>query len=327
MTKTIRWGILGPGRIAHKFAADMQLVEGAVLQGVASRNKARADAFARQFAAVTSYGSYEELVADPAIDVVYIATPHVFHAPNTLLCLRHGKAVLCEKPFAMHAAEAESMISEARARKLFLMDAFWTRFIPATEKLLALLAEGAIGQVEYMRADFGFVADSDPTKRVFNKVLGGGSLLDVGIYPVFLSLLLFGVPVRMSAMANFTQTGVDSICTMLFAHPGGEKSVLESAITANTPTEAIIFGTQGTIKLHRRFHHTSAITITRNSGTSETIHTEVLGTGYTHEIMEVMECLRKGQTESKKLPLSMTLNLVETLDRVRKEIGLTYPVK
>jgi predicted dehydrogenase len=325
ITNIIRWGILGPGRIAQKFATDLQLVEGAVLQGVASRDKAKADAFARQFGAVASYGSYEELVADPAIDVVYIATPHVFHTSHTLLCLRYGKAVLCEKPFAMHAAEAESMIAEARLQKVFLMDAFWTRFIPSTEKVLSLLAENAIGQVEYLRADFGFVADNDPEKRVFNRSLGGGSLLDVGIYPVFLSLLLLGVPDRIHAMANFTQTGVDSVCTMLFDHPGGKKSVLESAITANTHIEAMIFGTQGTIRMHRRFHHTGTITITRNNGTSETIHTEVMGTGYCHEIIEVMDCLHKGHLESEKLPLSLTLDLIRTLDRIRKEIGLTYP--
>ena len=324
MKKTINWGIIGPGRIAHKFVQDLLLVDGARLYGVASRDAEKARNFAAQYGAEKSYGSYEELALDPAIDVVYIATPHPFHYPNTMLCLQHGKAVLCEKSFGMNAVEVESMIAEARKRNLFLMEAFWTRFIPGTEKLLELVTSGAIGQLQFVAADFGFLGDPDPQKRVHNKALGGGSLLDVGIYPVYLSLLLFGAPMRISAMASFTETKVDSVCSMLFDHAGGQKAVLHSSIIANTPTEAMIYGTEGSIRLHARFHHPQRLTITPNDGSQETIDIPYAGNGYYHEIVEVVKCIQNGLTESEKMPHSMSLDLITTLDRVRKVIGLDY---
>ena len=325
MEKTINWGIIGPGRIAHKFANDLLLVPDAKLFGVASRDAEKAGNFAAQYGAERHYGNYEELARDPAIDVVYIATPHPFHYLNTMLCLQHGKAVLCEKPFGMNASEVESMVAEARKRNLFLMEAFWTRFIPGTEKLLEILDSGAIGQVQFVTADFGFLGDPDPQKRVHKKALGGGSLLDVGIYPVYLSLLLFDVPKRIRAMASFTQTGVDSLCTMIFDHEAGQKAVLHSSIIANTPTEAIIYGTEGSIRLHARFHHPQHLTITKNDGHQEIIEISYTGNGYYHEIAEVVKCLQKGLTESKKMPHAMSIDLITTLDRVRREIGLYYP--
>jgi len=324
MPKTINWGIIGPGRIAHKFVQDLLLVPDARLYGVASRDAAKARNFASQYGAEKSYGRYEELVLDPAIDVVYIATPHPFHYPNTMLCLQHDKAVLCEKPFGMNAREVERMIAEARKRNLFLMEAFWTRFIPGTEKLLEILASGAIGQLKFITADFGFVGDPDPQKRVHNKALGGGSLLDVGIYPVYLSLLLFGAPVNIKALASYTQTDVDSICSMIFDHNAGQKAILHSSIIASTPTEAMIYGTEGSIKLHHRFHHPQRITITKNDGFSETIDVPYTGIGYYHEIVEVVKCIQTGMTESDKMPHAMSIDLITTLDRVRKEIGLEY---
>lgn len=325
MPKTINWGIIGPGRIAHKFAQDLLLVDGARLFGVASRDAEKARSFAAQYGAEKSYGSYEALVSDPAIDVVYIATPHVFHYPNAMLCLEHGKAVLCEKPFGINANEVEGMIIEARKRRLFLMEAFWTRFIPGTEKLLELLQSGVIGKLQFVTADFGFLGDPDPQKRVQNKNLGGGSLLDVGIYPVYLSLLLFGAPSKISAMATFTETGVDGFCSMLFEHKEGQKAILHSSVVAETPTEAIIFGTGGSIKLHTRFHHPERITIKKNDGSTEVIDIPYIGNGYFHEIAEVVQCLQNGLIQSEKMPHTMSLDLITTLDRVREEIGLHYP--
>lgn len=324
MQRTINWGIIGPGRIANKFAQDLLLVDDAKLYGVASRDAEKAKSFATQYGAEKSFGSYEELAADPAIDVIYIATPHPFHYPNTMLCLEHGKAVLCEKPFGMNGREVEAMIAEAQKRNLFLMEAFWTRFIPGTEKLLEIVASGTIGQLQFITADFGFVGDPDPLKRVHNKALGGGSLLDVGVYPVYLSLLLFGLPDQIRAMASFTETGVDSDCTMLFNYAGGQKAVLHSSIIANTPTEAMIYGTEATIRLHARFHHPQRLTISRNDGAAEIIDIPYFGYGYYHEIMEVVKCIQTGMAESKKMPHTMSINLISTLDRVRKEIGLEY---
>jgi predicted dehydrogenase len=324
MSKQINWGIIGPGKIAHKFAQDLLLVEGAGLYGVASRDLTKAKTFAAQYGAKRYYGSYEELACDPMIDVVYVATPHPFHFPNTMLCLEHGKAVLCEKPFGMNTREVEAMIAEARKRKLFLMEAFWTRFIPGTEKLLELLAADAIGEIVMIKADFGFVGDTDPVKRVYNKTLGAGSLLDIGIYPVYLSLLLMGVPHQIKAMATFTHTGVDSICTMLFDYERGQKAILDSTILANTQVEALIYGKKGTIKMHPSFHHTQRLSITCNNGNIETIDINLTGNGYYHEIAEVTNCLQNNKTESEKMPLSMSLDLIKSLDKVRKEIGLAY---
>ena len=322
--KKIGWGIIGPGKIARKFAHDLKLAEGAVLQGVASRDTERARDFAREYGAKRYYGSYEELVNDPLVDIVYVATPHVFHFPHTMLSLQHGKAVLVEKPFGMNCREVQAMVAEARSRQLFLMEAFWTRFIPATEKLLELVNAGAVGDIEYIRADFGFVGDKDPERRVLNKELGGGSLLDVGIYPALFSILVLGVPETIRAMAKFTHTGVDGVCNMLFEHTGGKISVLESSITAKTPTEAMIFGTKGSIRMHTRFHHASAMTIEQYDTPAETHHFKYTGLGYYHEIMEAMECLRRNKTESDRMPLSLSLDLISTLDRVRSEIGLQY---
>lgn len=322
--KKINWGIMGLGKIARTFARDLQLTENAILHGVASRSAEKAKAFADEFGALKSYGSYESLVADSDIDIVYVATPHPMHFRNTMMCLKHGKAVLCEKPMGMNAAEEKAMIAEARARKLFLMEGVWTRFIPATVKLLELIEKGTIGDILHIRADFGFSGNPDPAARLFNKKLGGGSLLDIGLYPVYLSLLLLGAPNRIKATAHMSATGVDSTCVMLFDYPDGAMAVLESTFEVDTPTEAFIFGSKGTLKLHGAFHHARKISLYREGKLQEIFDMEYKGNGYIHEIKEVHRCLLNGETESPKLPLDISLSLVSTLDRVRGEIGLVY---
>ena len=215
MEKKIKWGILGLGKIATKFTHDLQLSDNSILQGVASRDLNRAKEFRRKFNAVGYYGSYEELANDPEVDVVYIATPHVFHFENTMMCLKAGKSVLCEKPMGIDSTQVQKMVEEAQSRNLFLMEGMWTRFIPATEKLVELLEQKAIGAIQHIVADFGFKAPYDIDGRLFNKQLGGGSLLDVGIYPIYFSLLTLGVPHDLKATARMTKTGVDSYCAML----------------------------------------------------------------------------------------------------------------
>lgn len=320
----INWGIIGPGKIARTFAQDLRSVENAVIHGVASRSGEKAGAFAGEFNAVKSYDSYEALAADPDIDIVYIATPHVFHFENTMLCLKHGKNVLCEKPLGMHAGQVKTMIAEARKRKLFLMEGIWTRFIPATKLLLDLIRSRKIGEIISTRADFGFRGNPDPKARLFNNNLGGGSLLDIGIYPVYLSLLLLGPPSDIKAMARMSETGVDSFCSMLLDFPGGEKSVLESTFEAHTPTEALIYGTKGTLKLHASFHHARRISFYRDGEHKETLEVGYRGNGYVHEIEEVHHCLQNTLMESQKHSLQSSLDLISVLDRVRKEIGLDY---
>lgn len=323
MHKKVHWGIIGLGKIANKFAADLQLSDNAILQGVASRNMNKAIAFAEKHNAVSTFDSYEKLVNDSEIDVIYIATPHTFHFENTLLCLQNGKAVLCEKPMGINSTQVQTMIEEAKSRKLFLMEAIWTRFMPAIEKTLELLDEKTIGDIVQVRADFGFRADFNPENRLFNKKLGGGSLLDIGIYPIFISLLILGIPTDIKAMASMTETDVDSFCAMLFDYSTNAKAVLESTIEANTQTEAYIHGTKGSLKLHRQFHNPSKITLEKD-GIETIFELPFTGNGYLHEIEEVNNCLLNGETESSKLPLDLSMNLSNLIDTIKTQIGLNY---
>lgn len=323
-SEPIRWGIIGPGKIAGLFAHDLLLVEGAVLHGVASRDPHRAKAFATKHQAAKVYSSYQQLVKDPEIDIVYVATPHVFHYPHAMLSLQHNKHVLCEKPFGMNQQEVQILTREAKSRGLFIMEALWTRFLPSTRKLLELLSEDVIGKVEYLRADFGFAGDPDPEKRLFNKALGGGALMDIGIYPVYLALLLLGIPHEIKASATFSDTGIDTLCAMLFNYQAGKTAVLECTTLHNTPTQAILYGDKGSIKMHRSFHHTRQLTLSLHGQPDRILELDYRGNGFCDEIEEVMDCLINHQIESEKMPHQMSLDLANTLDRVREEIGLRY---
>jgi predicted dehydrogenase len=323
MGKKIHWGILGTGKIAHTFAQDILLSELAVLYGVASRTFDRARSFGIQYKCIKYYGTYEELASDPAIDVLYVATPHTFHFENTIMSLEKGKAVICEKPLGMNQKQLQMMIDIARRKDLFLMEGMWTRFIPATEVYLGLIDKAAIGDVITLHADFGFKAPYDPDSRLFNKALGGGALLDIGIYPLFLSLITLGMPSEVKAMARMTPTRVDSYCSVLLDYDHSAKAVLESTFETETPTEATIYGAKGRIMLHQRFHHTEKITLYTEAG-SEDFVIPYKGNGYVHEIDEVNDCLLQGKTESPKLPLKLSLDLITLIDRVKEEIELVY---
>lgn len=323
MNKKTHWGIIGLGKIANKFASDLQHSESSILQGVASRSIEKATKFAVKYNANKAYGSYEELVNDPEIDVIYIATPHTFHFNNTMLCLQHNKAVLCEKPMGINTQQVKTMIKEAEARKLFLMEAIWTRFMPSIEKVLDLLQEKTIGDISSVHADFGFKGEFNVESRMYNKKLAGGSLLDIGIYPIFLSLLVLGIPADIKAMARMTTTEVDSFCSMLFDYENGAKAVLASTFEADTPTEAYIYGTKGNIKLHTRFHHANSITLQKD-GQETVFELPHTGNGYFHEIEEVNKCIRTGEIESSNLPLAFSKKLIQIIDRVKAQIGLKY---
>jgi predicted dehydrogenase len=324
MNDTINWGIIAPGRIAHKFAHDLQLAEGARLHAVASRSLERARAFAGQYGAHHAYGSYEEILACPDLDVVYIASPHTEHCAHTLMCLKQKIPVLCEKPMAINIAQAHRMVEAARANDTFLMDAIWTRFIPAFEEALQLLNDGIIGSLKTIRADFGFRAEFPPEHRLFNMALGGGSLLDVGIYPVFLATLLWGKPEKIKASAAFGPTGSDDSCAMIFEYAGGRLAILDASVAVNTNTEAYFYGETGTLHLHSRFHHPSKFAVSYYEKPTETFNHPFTGNGYYHEILEVCECLKNGKKESEKLPLDFSLQLMEVLDWARREAGIVY---
>lgn len=322
--KKVNWGIIGTGSIAHTFADDLQRSENGILYGVASRDHAKAGAFCKKFKALKYFGSYEDLVRDSDIDVVYIATPHTLHYENTMMCLGRDKAVLCEKPLGMNTAEVKKMTEEATSRKLFLMEAMWTRFIPATERLIELLGSGIIGNALFMHADFGFKTAWNPEGRLFNNKLGGGSLMDIGIYPIYLSLLIWGVPNKIKAMARMTETGVDSYCAMIFDHQRSAKAFLESTFEVDTPTEAIIYGEKGSIKLHSNMHHSKKITVIKDGNLKEELEIPFEGHGYIYEIEAVNRCLLNNEKQNIKMPHSMSMDLISVIDRVKDEIGLQY---
>ena len=325
MADKVKWGVMGLGKIANKFASDLLRVEDAILQGVASRDLEKARQFGQKYQSVNHYGSYEDLANDPTIDVIYVATPHVFHFENTLLCLENGKSVLCEKPLGMNAEEVAAMIIKAKSRNLFLMEGLWTRFIPATEKLIQLLNEKIIGELISVHADFGFKGDFNLRGRVYNKSLGGGSLLDIGIYPIYLSLFTLGIPSRIQATARMMETDVDSFCAMLFDYDNSSKAVLKCTLETDTPTEAFIYGSTGSLKMHSRFHHTQRITWFQGKDAKQVFDLPYEGNGYVYEIEEANRCVQNKTAESQKLPHQMSMNLATVMDRVRKEIGLTYP--
>ncbi|HPF94273.1 MAG TPA: Gfo/Idh/MocA family oxidoreductase [Tenuifilaceae bacterium] len=324
MKKVINWGIIAPGRIARKFASDLKLVDNANLLAVASREINKAKEFAHEFDAQRSYGSYVELANDPDVDVVYVASPHVFHYEHSLLCLHKGKHVLCEKPMGMNAQQVKELAMVADQRNLFLMEAFWTNFIPSFVKCREIVANGVIGDIKVIQADFGFKANYDVNARTFNKELGGGSLLDIGLYPVFLALELAGEPDQIKASAIIGSTGVDETCSMVFNYQKkGIIANLSSSFLVSTPTEALIYGTLGTIKMHTQWHAPTSISIIKD-GKEDTLTFNEPGFGYEYEIQEVVSCLLSNLKESSGFPLSKSILLHQTLDRVRAEIDLSY---
>ncbi len=324
--KTIRWGIAGLGKIAGRFASDLALVEGATLQAVASRSLERAREFAQAHGAGRAYGSFAELAQDPEVDIVYVAAPHTDHHPLTLLCLRAGKPVLCEKPFAMHLGQVQEMVQLAQAKGLFLMEALWTKFNPHFVALRELLAMGTIGQVVSVHANFAFVAPDLPEKRLLNKQLGGGALLDIGIYPIFLATSLLGRPEVIQAQAVFGPTGVDEQCNMLLDFGQGQTAVLSCGLSYTSTLEAYVHGTQGYIRLHSQWHGLSpALSVYDNQRQLvEEIAIASQGNGLNYEARAATEALRAGHIESPVMSHTDSLLLMETLDRVRAAAGIHY---
>lgn len=321
----IRWGILGTGRIAGVFAEGLRAVDDAELVAVGSRTAEAAQAFGTRFGAARAHPSYEALANDPEVDAIYVATPHTLHKDNTLLCLAAGKPVLCEKPFAINAGEAAEMIAAARERGLFLMEAMWTRFLPHMVELRELLRAGAIGEVRLLKADFGFRTAVNPAGRLFNPDLGGGGLLDVGIYPVSFAAMVLGTPERIVSMADIGSTGVDEQAALVFGYAAGQLSVLTAAIRTATPHEALICGTDGQIRIHHSWWGLSRMTLSRTGQADQLIDPPTTGNGYNYEAIEVGRCLREGRLESAVIPLGETLAILRTLDQVRAQWGLRYP--
>ncbi len=325
MTSTINWGILAPGRIAHKFANDLNLVKNARLHAVASRSLERAQDFAKKYGANHAFGSYEELAGCPDLDVVYVASPHSGHMEHSIFLLENKIPVLCEKPLAINSKQVHKIVSAARANDTFLMEAIWTRFIPVFDKIIEMVGSGMIGELNTIRADFGFKANFDPAGRVFDLALGGGSLLDVGLYPVYAATQFFGKPEEVKAVAIKGSTGTDDSCAMLLRYAGNKLAILDSSVVNLTDTVAVLHGEKGNIHIHGRFHEGERATVSIFGKKEQEIYLPKTGHGYSHEILAVNDCLVRGKKECEKLPLDFSIFMMQNLDAVRKEAGIFYP--
>jgi dihydrodiol dehydrogenase / D-xylose 1-dehydrogenase (NADP) len=327
MTDKIRWGILSTGWIAKKFAEGLSVLPDAEIVAVGSRAQETADAFGDEYGVPHRHASYEALVGDQDVDVIYIGTPHPFHKDNAILSLEAGKAVLLEKPFTINAGEAEKVIALAREKGLFLMEAMWSRYIPIIVKLRELLAEGAIGEVRMLTADLGFRSEFDPKSRLFNLELGGGALLDVGIYPISFASMVLGTPSRIVSMAHLGQTGVDEQAGIVFGYDGGQLAILHTALQTSTAIEATVMGTKGKIRVHSAWFYGTTLTLSIEGRDDEAISLPYEGNGYNFEAAEVMRCLREGKLESDVMPLDETLAIMQTLDTIRAQWGFKYPME
>jgi predicted dehydrogenase len=321
--KPIRWGIIGMGKIAEKFATDLLTVPNSQLVAVASTSLERATTFAQTYSASHAFGSHEEIFqAD--LDVIYVATAHTSHYEKTLLCLRNKVAVLCEKPFAMNLQQVQEMVETAKENNVFLMEAMWTRFMPSILKTLELIKENRIGNIKTIHADFGFLAPFLPNRRLLNKQLGGGALLDIGIYPTFISLLLLGYPIDIQGVTQFGATDIDETTSFVFNYKEAT-AILNCTIAARTNSEAWIYGDNGCIQIHSRFHEAKKITLFEGENEPVDFVFERETFGYNYEIEEVNKCLRESKKESDLMPLSMSLDLIKLLDEVRNKTGIVYP--
>jgi predicted dehydrogenase len=321
----IRWGILGRGGIANSFAQGLRALPDAELLAVGSRSAAAAEAFGDEYGVPHRYGSYAELARDPDVDVIYVATPHPFHLEHSRLALEAGKAVLCEKPLTLNARQATELIAYARERRLFLMMAMWTRFLPIMGRLREMLAEGAIGEVRLVQADFSFRAEFDPRHRLFDPALGGGALLDAGIYPLSMASMVLGKPDDMVSLAHLGETGVDEQAAVVLRYDGGALAALTMATRTAGPQVVVIRGTEGYITLPPEWLQATRMILTRPNQPDQAIDLPLTGNGYNYEAAEVMRCLRAGLTESDVMPLDETLALMETMDAIRAGWGLKYP--
>jgi predicted dehydrogenase len=325
--QVIRWGILGPGAISEAFARALAEAAEADLVAVGSRDADRARAFAREHGVRRAHGSYLALAEDPDIDAIYIGTPHACHEEHTVLCLSHGKHVLCEKPLAINAAQAGRMIRAAREHDRLLMEAMWTRFLPSLGQVRQVLASGRIGEPRTLTADFGIQPEFEPQSRLFDLHLGGGALLDLGVYAVSLGHWLFGDPVDIKGTAHLGPTGVDDDSALVLRHGGGQITTAFQSLRIETPREAVIRGTAGWIRLHEPWWGTARLTMGTAAGEQETLDFELKGRGYTHMADAFMELIRAGRGEADVISLEESLAIMETMDTLREQWGLKYPME
>jgi predicted dehydrogenase len=323
---SIRWGILGTGDIAHLVASDLQLLPDAELTAIGSRAQPRADAFGDEFGITERYDSYEALVTEADVDVVHVATPHPFHAEQAAMALEAGVAVLCEKPLTLNARAADRLIATARTEEQFLMEAMWTRFLPVMHDVRRLVhEERALGEVHLLQADIGVIHPFDPNHRLYDPALGGGALLDLGVYPMAFAFDLFGPPDAVTSSAVIGETGVDEQCAVIFDYDDGPQVVWNASVRADAGRTCVLAGPNGRLHGRRSWWKGSPFDLTRPDGETTVWARPFEGNGYQFEAAHVMRCLREGRLESPVMPLSESRALLETADALRAEWGVTYP--
>lgn len=323
---TIRWGILGTGNIAHLVADDLALLPDAELTAVGSRAQERADAFGDTFEVPHRHSSYEALVADTDLDVVHVATPHSAHLEHATMALEAGHAVLCEKPLALNAAQAKRLIDTARRHDQFLMEAMWTRFLPVMNDVRRLVQEEhALGNVHLLQADIGMSQAFDPDHRLFDPALGGGALLDLGVYPIAFAFDLFGAPDAVTSSAVLGETGVDEQCAAVFRYNDGTQGVWHASLRADAGRTCVLAGSEGRLRGTRAWWKGAPFELTREDGSTASFARPYEGNGYQFEAAHVMTCLREGRTESPVMPLEESHALLQTTDALRAEWGVSYP--
>ncbi len=324
MDTKIKWGIVGPGKIATSFAEDLELVQDAEIAAVASRSFERAQQFADKFNIPNAFGSYEELFNSEAVDIVYVATPHNFHKDLAIQAIKSGKHVLCEKPLGVNRAEVEEIVAASKANQVFMMEGLWSRFNPSIQKAKQMVDDGTIGDVGYLHADFAFYGlDRGLDSRLLNPELASGSLLDIGIYPVFLAYLILGMPKEIMAKSNFLDNGTELQTSMLF-HYDTAQAVLYSGLTSASKMEAEISGSKGEIFIHPMWHQADGCSLLKD-GNTEQFNFPRQGNGFVYEIEEVHQCLKANKLQSDLWSHQNSLDLAELLDTIREKCGITFP--
>ena len=329
MNDTVRWGILGTGRIARAFAEGLRHVSNGKLEAIASRTMESARRFGDEWNVPRAFESYQALAESDEVDAVYVATPHTGHAEYSILCLKNGKAVLCEKPFAVNASQVAAMIEQARQSKILLMEGMWSRFPPLMDEIRSLLASGRLGEIRTLQADFGFKpASRDPDGRLLNPDLAGGSMLDVGIYPISLSFMVMGCPESFVSEWNKGATGVDEQASYVFKYANGSMALLHSSLESETGQEAFISGTEGNLRIHKQCWKPQKMTIFHpQSGVSESVEMPFEGNGFNYEAESFGNLLLEGELESPIMPLEESLRIMRLMDEIRSAWGLRYPME
>lgn len=325
MSEQVRWGILGAGKIAATFTKDL-LATGHTVTAVGSRDDAKAAAFAAEFGIAGTHGSYESLVQDPSVDIVYVATPHPMHAENAILALRAGKHVLLEKPFTLNAAEAREVVAVARETGLLVLEAMWTRWLPHMVRIRELIAAGALGEIKSVIVDHTQLLPDDPAHRINAMDLGGGALLDLGIYPISFAWDVFGEPERVIATSTAGPTGADKSTSVLLTYSGGRTALTHTASDTRGPNRAAIIGTSARIEIDPVWYFVTGFSLIAPDGTViERFDQPHTTRGMEHQADEAERLIAAGRTESEVLPAAETIAIMDTLDQIRAQIGLRYP--